>query len=227
MGDPVNHNDPKGLYLFFEDDGEDPTIYDWGVVFYSDPPPAQTDPVPTDPSDPGDPIDPGSSWIFSNKEFQAPILQYVLLSPQAERSLLNAAEQLALKALDDPKCAGLFNTNGEGPDPETLLQDLISGNGGYGSTSYGRLAWDIWATTSPTAPVKITLNDNANGPWANSSAAVDAATLLHELGHAYTVLWGAGASAIALDNKANDPHWGTPNSKSIQNQNTITSNCVF
>jgi len=140
---------------------------------------------------------------------------------------LSAAKRLADKALQPGSdCWNLFNTNaldGEGVDPDVLLTSLITG-GEYGSISYGVIDADSSAITVPmNNTAVITLNDSYNGLWALESDEGRALTLLHELGHAYHVLWGTDATAIVPDGRRDDPQFPA---LSITNSAIVEEKCL-
>jgi hypothetical protein len=90
--------------------------------------------------------------------------------------------------------------------------------------TYGKIAdASTAATASRSAPVGVTLNDNKNGLWSLEGGLNNAATLLHELGHAYTGLWGLDASDIVPDSKRDDPSFPK---KSLDNNTTIVTDCL-
>ena len=51
----------------------------------------------------------------------------------------------------------------------------------------------------------VTLNDDTRGGWAREYDSDRAGTLLHELGHAYNAIYGAGSSRIRPDGQNSDP----------------------
>jgi hypothetical protein len=108
-------------------------------------------------------------------------------------------------------------------DPDVLLASLIAG-GEYGSISYGVVDADSSATTVPmNNTAVIILNDSYNGLWALESGEDRALTLLHELGHAYHVLWGTGTTAIVPDSRRDDPRFPA---LSIANSALVEEKCL-
>ena len=124
----------------------------------------------------------------------------------------------ALKNISD--CAGLFGLTGplgnKSPGPQSVLAQ-ISRSYSFESiqpTPAGTNLIDVISATtvgtgSGTVPidngtilvsagVKITIN-NVAGSFATGGPNDWAATILHELGHAYWYLFGAGTSAITPD----------------------------
>ena len=183
QGDPINNRDPRGLFI-------------------------EAKPIPDDQGDDSDPAwgdGEYGEFIYGTQRIfiPPPPRPYVQVSIQQRQKLLQGAEDLALKALDSTDCQKLFNINNEGPDPRTLLEDLVAGSQ-YGRIQWGyNASWDqqgISAVTSGSATsVTITLNNNGNGLFVDSSAISQAGTLLHELGHALDLLFGPDASAMKWD----------------------------
>jgi len=143
------------------------------------------------------------------------------------RDLLDAAVAQALQDLLKLNCAQSVFGGGiaKGDDPATVLQDLENGTK-YGSIKFAGMAPAFGAVeaTSGFGPWKKatisinTFNDPSLGIyWNAGNTAVNAITLLHELGHAFNGLFGNGSSAIVYD--ANPD--GTPN-LAAENQNTQT-----
>jgi hypothetical protein len=133
---------------------------------------------------------------------------------QAQDLLYSTVYKTALSALNsNPDCVSLFAaTNGSGflPDPlvtgqllspQRVLTNIVVGNGGYGSITFGNLSGGTVATTNG-----VGLNIGFQGPYyskvninldvtlwnatavGTSNAPYDAQTLLHELGHASNLL---------------------------------------
>jgi hypothetical protein len=135
---------------------------------------------------------------------------------------LDESYREALDALNDPNCAGLFNTSGKGLNPEKLLRDLYNGSE-YGSISFADLgparrtpAGQSWTNATTTgistyitvngrqvhagfSGVNILIHNNQSAPWYRGSVTDSAITLLHELGHAFMRINGAGGSFIEDD----------------------------
>jgi hypothetical protein len=142
----------------------------------------------------------------------------------------------AMTMLNEPKCAALFalpNLIGHSPSPDTgiVLQSLYDSN----SFTYGPIASAQGNVTSATTQgvgttvvpmgndgtqvnvntsVVITLNNTSAGASFVSGSTYDQAiTLLHELGHAYWDLYGAGTSRILPD--GSDPRLSQANTNRI------------
>ena len=154
---------------------------------------------------------------------------------------VSSAIGAALQALKNQDCAALFGLVPGSPDPLTLLTDLQSGESGYGYIQLDDLPLPTDhpnqinnAVTTPTfaygpAPgggvvnlgfngAIITINLDPSTPFnSNASAADRAVTLLHELGHVYTYIWGASASKIVDDSQSSD--------LSKQNTALVKQNC--
>ena len=145
------------------------------------------------------------------------------------------ALDLALSKLSAEKCRGLFG-NASSPDPGDVLKGLLYGSSQYGAVTMndipdkpgeatsaitsvsGSKPVDIGfgATQLVPATVLITINDLA-GDFVSGDVKESAATLLHELGHAYYYLVALGGSKITPD--------GNDVKKSQDNQARIKENC--
>ncbi|MGO4880477.1 MAG: RHS repeat-associated core domain-containing protein [Bryobacteraceae bacterium] len=147
--------------------------------------------------------------------------------------------QVADKALSNPNCAGLFGLTGlvGNPSPDALtvlsqisnsykfdsIADQSNPNGtvtvtsaitaGVGSQT---LPLPQGATITVSQSVQITVN-NTNGDFVTGGPNAWAATILHELGHAYWDLYGIGTSKIIPD--------GTNPARSQKNQALIEKDC--
>jgi hypothetical protein len=209
-GDPVNHVDKKGL---------DPDKGDSGSCDQDDP---DYDPDlcgdDTGGGDDGDDEDPQS--------------QNVTMSQATQTSLLNNALEYALELLEQPGCTlALFNGVQPGQlAPAQVLQNLYtSGNityGYIGDNSTGATTVPL-VTATPDDPNAtpsgvVTLNDNLYGLWDMQSAAQEAVTLIHELGHVYAIMYGAGSTAISADNSTT----AAGIAASGANQSLVTQKCL-
>ena len=149
---------------------------------------------------------------------------------------LKKALAKAEQALSNPDCAGLFGLTGQqgNQSPGALaVLAMISGSFVFGpiantgnfitsATTAGIGSKTIPipgnATMVVNASVLITLNNTTNGASFVSGSANDwAATILHELGHAYWDLFGQGTSKILPD--------GTNSQQSLKNQALIKKDC--
>jgi hypothetical protein len=120
----------------------------------------------------------------------------------------------------------------KGADPGAVLGSLvntalISSTSQYGSIVFAALPSYAAATESPTrhflrkTTIQISINTITNPDlayWNAGYTSINAITLLHELGHGFNDLFGAGSSSIVYD--ANPD--GTPNiAAEQQNANTL------
>jgi RHS repeat-associated protein len=131
-------------------------------------------------------------------------------SKNPEKQHLNDAMGIAMQALNKKPCADMYGTpesRAKGFTPQNVLNGIVSGN------KYGRIQWvnagetDWTATTYPSglppipgfAPsVRIKINTyNGPGYWGSGDAADNAETLLHELGHAFNFIHGAGGFPVS------------------------------
>jgi hypothetical protein len=145
----------------------------------------------------------------NQRRFVPPDLPNIPIPSTHRKSLLDAAFDRAIEALKSPDCAGLFNLEGQGPPPSAMLTALRDGTS-FGTIVYGQLAELRVATTmrsfglsidesgqiTQTLQVIITLNNDGNGFWATEGVLQNAATLLHEMGHAYQMLFGNNSTAL-------------------------------
>jgi hypothetical protein len=128
----------------------------------------------------------------------------------------------ALLDLTNPQCAAVFAGGiAKGDDPSSILFALVSGSLLGGGSQYGKIIFSVIpsyaAATEQTsggffgkkqATIDInTITSPTATYWNAGNSAVNAITLLHELGHAFNGLFGAGSSTIQYD--ANKD--GTPN----------------
>ncbi|QOY91470.1 RHS repeat-associated core domain-containing protein [Paludibaculum fermentans] len=116
----------------------------------------------------------------------------------------------------NPTCASIFGATG--PSPAVLLEALASGNTEYGWIQYGSISKPtISATTQvyivePGAEIEqgaaITINDSLGSNWFLGSDTDRILTILHELAHAYDVIYGgnrlANDSGNTQESIAND-----------------------
>ena len=130
--------------------------------------------------------------------------------------ILALAEELAAKWLENGDCNKLFDVSGQGSDPGQVLKSLTNSGSFNSGTSeirlfalnlgsvgvdgvtlpnlslstFGALGADIFINTG----VFSLYDDGGSGSVTNA-----AATILHELGHAYNLATGLGGSKIVLD----------------------------
>ena len=134
---------------------------------------------------------------------------------------LQAASKAAIKALQDakkPDCARLFGLTPGSPAPAPLLNSLLSSDPAVGILIVDDIASPPGQVTSATTSafdpinvpigngatqrryrfVEVTLNDLA-GTFVSGSTQDQAITLLHELGHVYSYLFGPESTKITDD----------------------------
>lgn len=151
-----------------------------------------------------------------------------------QRLLNDAIQEAISLLSEDPNCAAVFTsptTGASAINPATLLSDLQGGEAGpgpYGSIGFGPLRTTpgilpgtVSYTNATTTPVPqygmvngqntvvgmqvfITINTDPNSPYNKGTAYDRAVTLLHELGHAYNILFGTGSSHI-IDDQGDSP----------------------
>jgi RHS repeat-associated protein len=122
---------------------------------------------------------------------------------------MTAALLQALADLKKPGCGNAIFLNG--PDPAAVLKALVDGIN-YGSINYKDLGPGTGAEEGRTKRSRIpfakksvtitinTYNDPSTGIyWNAGNTAVNALTLIHELGHAFNDLFGNGSSTIEND----------------------------
>jgi hypothetical protein len=139
--------------------------------------------------------------------------------------IASRAEQLAKQWLKDPKCQSIFDLSGNGFNPLVVLQSLIS-TGSYSSGLHtitlqftnvtGPYSGADGLTTPNLNPVaallpfpvgeyvglgaSVVINTGQFGGYDPSSVVQEiAATILHELGHAYNFTPGSGGSSMSYD----------------------------
>ena len=130
---------------------------------------------------------------------------------------LPAAIALAMQALQNPDCSGLMGTAPGSPSPSSVLADLQSGTGGFGFIAINNIDSPPGQVVSATTQIAsfdnvpvdggfqlqatsviITVNDLA-GNFVDGNTVEQAATLIHELGHAFYDLPALGGSSILPD----------------------------
>jgi RHS repeat-associated protein len=203
-GDPVNASDPTGLARYICDvEPFSPVCSGIGSA---------TDGMPQEIYNPN----------VENQMDQRAAARATANQVRRTTTRLSSAIATALQALQDPDCAGLFGLAAGSPDPTTLLTDLQTANSGYGYFQLDTLPLPTEpnqinnAVTTATfaygsgpngTPVNlgvngavITINLDPATPFNSTANSTDrAVTVLHELGHVYGLIWGAGASSIVND----------------------------
>jgi RHS repeat-associated protein len=153
----------------------------------------------------------------------------------------------AKAALAIPSCAAIFgfdSFSGTGvADPSSVLNNLLNGGSSLFIIAYDPipLMQNINGTTGYTANAStqmigtsqsmatgatnnialITINTDMTTPFNNMDVNYQAATILHELAHAFNIVYGAGTSKIFNDDQT------VPNNTSVSrgNQDYIQSQC--
>ena len=209
-GDPINNTDSTGL------NPDDPGTW----IF-----PQQQRRWPYMCWDSGDEMVPGVTCFGSQGQttFGTPAQRNMPVSPTILRDEWHEGLELADQLLrKDPDCAALFGLKGEaGNLPPIAIEVLsrISTSYKFGAiqsapgsvssattngTGSASISVGNGATMQVNSGVMITVNNIANNASFVSGSVYDwAGTILHELGHAYWYLYGAGTSAIAWDHDPN------------------------
>ncbi len=154
------------------------------------------------------------------------------------------AFSLAMSALGTPDCASQFGLAANSMNPSTLLADAVTGilTGTTTELTFG--TENIAGTGANTSGLGITVatNDtwaysNANGQqvestrasininiasWNSETTIQRAQTLIHELGHVFDMLLGAGGSVFVYDAK---PDW-TPDMDAEATNAKFVQNCI-
>jgi hypothetical protein len=142
--------------------------------------------------------------------------------PNAQNEqLLTPALNRAVEALTNKDCLDLFGnekTRQGDFSPVTLLTSLVNGNSKFGTVKFENKGsdWGV-AKTYPAGrfpipglagKVSITINtyNDGNLYWNDGYVDENAETLLHELGHAFNFLHGAGGFAISNLAEIKDPY---------------------
>ena len=209
-GDPVNFNDPHGLYACIAGYGPD-GVPDWTECEDESWYVPGYDPnlgcgFVTSPDDPTWQQCFGGGGGGGGAGGDPPPAP-----PPQNRDLLDSAVSQALKDLMKPGCGDTIFKQGL-PDPATVLQNLVDG-GSYGSIKFKDLGAgtggeestnNIGRLFGKSRTVTITINSyNDSDPnvayWNDGSASANAIILIHELGHAFNDLFGKGSSTIEND----------------------------
>jgi RHS repeat-associated protein len=161
-----------------------------------------------------------------------------------------AAFEMAKAALADEDCSGLFGLDANSMDPGQLLDTLRNGLSDFGYPNSGSgymnatngLAQNVNAITSEVGNTFFANNTysdkNANGDrvvsdsvaisisiqlWNANDIAYNAAVLIHELGHVFNELKGAGGSMFAQDV---DPVTGRTDWAAEAYNQTLEQKCI-
>jgi RHS repeat-associated protein len=200
QNDPVNWNDSTGLW---KQRPEDPLPVGY---CYNNP----LDPICRSgsmgmggPGDPGVADTPDGVAVTTAARSVYPNWYATAVRNQAVR----VASGVLAQAREE--CLALFNVGGLGLDPVSLLSSLAGPNSEYGQIRYGVLDDYIVAQTTPLVLPPgdtdntaghgyafVTLNDSVSGGWHSENPTNQAATILHELAHAYEYIYGMGTSGL-------------------------------
>jgi hypothetical protein len=147
---------------------------------------------------------------------------------------LSSAVSAAKQALAEKKpCRDLFSPDF---DPSSVLDHLMNGD-----ATYGKFSWDAMGAAGNVAEVRVTqpnqvaavgwtvnvtINSSGGGGWFDHTGdiqrygnygfnSINAATIIHELGHVFEFLFGANTTRIL-----NDAHGG-----SLANSDLVMSEC--
>jgi hypothetical protein len=127
-----------------------------------------------------------------------------------------AIQGLSLNA-DCMSLFGTAQTRAGGFNPISVLSNIVYGSNSLGSINFSThsASWGV-AETRPAGllpipglagKVSISINQSAGyGFWNNGDTVENADTLLHELGHAFNDLKGAGGFALPNSAEKNDPY---------------------
>jgi len=209
-GDPINRIDRRGLEDTdpIEQGPDDPSGGDGGG---GEGPPPEPDPCNDAESEAGCPGAPAP-----------PPAPQPPPPPQAcvNWGCMPAAEAQALIDLDRPGCGNTVFAGGiaKGDNPVTVLESLVSGSqpGALASSPYGSINFNPISPSFEAITIsgggnifrrqrKATIDINPyNNPsigiyWNAGNADVNAITLIHELGHLFNFVFGAGSSTIQYD----------------------------
>jgi RHS repeat-associated protein len=217
QGDPVNYVDSEGLYLNAPP-GNNPctppeVMYKGGCVLAI--------------AEPGGGLGGGGGGPSAT------------LAPLASLDDVTQAFNLAYKALGGSLCASQFNLSGAGQNPADLLQVLLYSGEIQAVTN---LPAGVAAETEYLGPLSVTTDTNyytsttgqhIQSPgaiiainitaWNSASIAQDAQTLIHELGHVFDMMAGAGGSSWVYD--AN-PVTGAPDPAAEATNAALDNNCI-
>jgi len=220
-GDPINYNDPTGNYACIVGNGDNRQVTncdDYSDYMYGSPSAYALL---------YNCYFLGQGCPMQQAVAQSAATQAILTAPaisvvQAKASVLTAGS-LAIQALANPSCASLFHDNNSGADAATVLIGILNGTG------IASIQYDYLAASNVTFPSTggvtyqivnaqvdanngspvITINTNSLGsmsflnPGSKYTATDAAVTLLHELGHVFSAVYGPGSTDIQDDNGFN------------------------
>jgi len=133
-------------------------------------------------------------------------------------------------------CAKIYGVNGKGLGPVDLLQKLAAGDTEYGAIRYGAIKeLTVSATTialvvepesSLEAGALITLNDNLGSHWFLGEEQDRVLTILHELAHAFDVIYGQGSSALPANERETGISETEQVKRSVENTAFVREKCL-
>jgi RHS repeat-associated protein len=196
--DPINHIDPSGKEPMLVPSEADCSFFGGvllGTTSWNDEPYYVCD-IPTPARETG--MVPGIAAAST----QAPTVLPV--------QTVGDGFMLALEALKKKDCAELFNTSGTGLSPAELLTNIYQGTNKYGNliittdrskvSGDATISYGTYVATVNGQQVFDKIDILLYGPtMQNFSDKEQARTLLHELGHVFNFLAGAGGSAFEND----------------------------
>jgi RHS repeat-associated protein len=239
--DPVNHNDPQGLTVVCYGPPDDPDCEDDYEGEETNPSAIQTGL--------------STGWPTGGKYGGLAGVANFLLNPKAVQAAIqntfnriNTAVEAAINALlTDPNCAGLFSLDSDAPAPSALLAQIADGedpqayittefigpdpqspntitNAEVTPTGYSLQNGQVTFTGIANNAV-IVFNDFPNAPFNTGTVTQNAITLLHELGHVYSLLYGPGSTLIIDDSVQATGGAAQALAASTFNTNLVTTNC--
>ena len=132
-------------------------------------------------------------------------------------------------------CARIYGINGIGLGPVELLQKLAAGDTEYGAIEYGSIkdpkvsAMTVRLIVEPESTIKggalITLNDNTGSNWFLGDEDDRVLTILHELAHAYDIIYGHGSSALPANEVEDGISRQEQTRRSMQNSAFVRKQC--
>ncbi len=218
QGDPITYSDPRGRNIVVGDCGDlingadQPGCDDGGDLGGGD--------------GGGDPCAGNSLLPIPNPLCPAPVGPPAAPPPAptstscTDWGCMPPAFARAIQALTlDPDCMALFGTaqtRSEGFNPTVVLTNIVYGSHSFGSIHFAMHPpnWGV-AETRPagllpipglSGKVSITINElSSYGFWNYGDSNENAETLLHELGHVFNDLRGAGGFALPNSAERADP----------------------